>query len=93
MQVVRNSTLIDIQLYSAVTQYHDFIFKKFALYFILGRYPCLWCLILATEMHLPKNQRTQAQVRTLEGMQEHLMDFKEKGGGPEESKKVLQCDP
>jgi len=53
----------------------------FPLHFNLGRYPCLWCLILATEMHLPKNQRTQHQERTLRGMQEHLKDFKDKGDG------------
>lgn len=48
---------------------------------LLGRYPCLWCLILSTEMHMPKHQRREAQKRTLEGMQEHLRDFKDKGGG------------
>ncbi|KAL9976703.1 hypothetical protein ACROYT_G014030 [Oculina patagonica] len=32
-------------------------------------------------MHLPKNQRGEAQTRTLEGMHEHLREFKEKGRG------------
>ena len=52
-----------------------------ALYFTLGTYPCLWCLILGTAMHLPKNQRGEAQKRTLDGMREHLREFKDKGRG------------
>jgi len=32
-------------------------------------------------MHLPKSQRGEAQKRTLDGMREHLREFKDKGRG------------
>jgi len=46
-------------------------------------------LIIAGEMHLPKNERADVRIRTLESMKEHLQEFKTKGGG--DLKKAKTC--
>ena len=37
--------------------------------FFVGRHSCLWCTIIASEMKLPKNQRSPTTSRTREHLQ------------------------
>lgn len=49
--------------------------------FILGKYPCLWCLITSTGMQLPQNdsQRGNTEERTLVTLQKDYNKFVEYG--------------
>ena len=48
---------------------------------ITGRHPCLWCIILALQMHLARDERRAVQERTLEHLKKTLQKFQTEGNG------------